>query len=176
MKITLLLSLLIFFPAFLMGCEPPETEEKNRMPNYAFFEMESDTVSLEEALRNASSENKKVLLEIYTEWCGYCRKMANETYPDNGVQKALNEYFYYVRLDAESDEQVFFGGKSLTKRQLAIELGATGYPTTVFLTPEGEPLGMQPGFIDARTFEKLLVYVAKDAYQHTSFQDFSLDS
>jgi thioredoxin-related protein len=173
MKFSFFISILVLLPAFLTGCEPPKDE--TRMPNYAFVEFEAETVSLEVAIQRAAEDDKKILVDIYTDWCGFCRKMLNETYPTSEVQTALENYYHYVRLDAESNDRVTYMGRTVTKRELAVQLGATGFPTTVFLTSKGEPLGMQPGFIDAPTFERLLVYVAKDAYQTTSFDEFTID-
>lgn len=164
---------LLLMPALLSGCAPSETSE--RIPNYDFAEAELNDIPLEEAIAKAVQNDKKVVIDVYTDWCGYCRRMRNETYPAQSVQNALDEYYYFVRLNAESDEVVTYGGQRVSKRNLAVQLGATSYPTTVFLNNKGEPLGMQPGFLEADMFEKLLVYVGRDAYEHTAFEDFTIE-
>lgn len=175
MKQSVLILFFIFLPAVLSGCEPNSNQMQNRMPSFAFVEHEMPSISLEEALQKAAQDDKKILIDVYTDWCSYCRKMTNETYPDLKVQRALEEYFHYVRLDAESNQRVTFQGRTFSMRELAIQLGATGFPTTVFLASNGDPIGMQPGFIDARMFERLLVYVATEAYTNTSFDAFTID-
>lgn len=135
--------------------------------NYDFW------VTIEEAQEKAYDEGKYIILDVYTEWCGYCRRMNQETYADDRVQNALNDYFYPVRINAESDREVTFLNESYTMRELAMQLGATSYPTTVFLSPEGEPIAVQPGFIEANRFHKMLSFVGSESYQTTTFEEYS---
>jgi len=172
---TALIVIFLFIPTLLSGCEPNHNQMQNRMPSFAFVEHEMPHVTLEEALKQAAEDEKKILIDVYTDWCSYCRKMANETYPDLRVQRALEDNFHYVRIDAESSQRVVYQGRTFSMRELAIQLGATGFPTTVFLASNGDPIGMQPGFIDARMFERLLLYVASEAYRTTTFDAFSID-
>ena len=168
-----LLSIALIF--LIASCGQPESQNSDRMPNFPFEETELEHVPLEKAIQLATETNKKVLIDVYTDWCGYCRKMANEVYPTKAVQDAIEEYFIYVRLDAESSERVNYNGHNLSKQQLAAEFGVTGFPTTVFLSEDGSPLGSQPGFMEAAMFSKLLVYVGSDAYTHTPFDQFTIE-
>jgi thioredoxin-related protein len=152
-------------PEEFLGGEAPE-------PENAF----KDWISIEQAVSQASRENKKILVDVYTDWCGYCKKMKSETYTENRVQSAISENFYAVKINAESGEMINYGGEQISMQEFAMNLGVTSFPTTIFLTPDGEPLGFQPGFIDSETFERLLVYVGDDVYdQDVPFNEFTLD-
>lgn len=173
--------LFLTLPVLLLACNPPEIERRipseflggeRIAPENAF----TGWIGLEEAITSARASDKKILIDVYTDWCGYCKKMEAETYTRNRVQAAINEHFYAVRINAESSRKVNYLGQEMSMSEFAMGLGVTGFPTTIFLTHEGEPLGFQPGFIDFNTFERLLVYVGTEAYERNiSFDQFTLD-
>jgi thioredoxin-related protein len=128
--------------------------------------------SMEEAQILAASDGKKILVDVYTVWCGYCRKMAAETYPNAAVKQKVDEYFHLVRLDAEGSKDITFNGEVMKESELAAILGVASFPTTIFIQPDGEPLGMQPGFMEASMFGNLLGFVGSDAFRTRSFEDY----
>ena len=130
-------------------------------------------VSMETAERKAFDEGKYMVLDIYTEWCGFCRRMNQETYADERVQDALDRYYYPVRINAESAENVIFQGNSYEMRDLAAEFAVRSYPTTVFISPEGETVAAQAGFIEAETFYRMLSFVGSESYRNKTFQQYS---
>ena len=101
---------------------------------------------------------------------GTAEKMAAETYPNQAVRSEVDAHFYTVRLDAESDERIVFNGESVAMKDLATELGVSSFPTTVFISAEGQPIGLQPGFMDATMFSSLLGFVGSDAYRNQTFE------
>jgi len=130
-------------------------------------------VSLEEAQHQALDKGRYILLDVYTEWCGFCRRMIRETYADKRVQEALDQYFYPVRIDAESLRMVTFQGQSYSMQDLALAFGVQSFPTTIFLNPQGEPVALQPGFIEAERFHKMLSFVGSESYRTQTFQQFT---
>jgi thioredoxin-related protein len=170
MKKIIMTLFLLFFATFLVACEDPNPEV--RTPNYAFIEFQEEYLPLEEAIVKAYENDKKVLIDIYTDWCGFCRRMQHEVYPSKLVQEVIENYYYYVRIDAESSDMVTFRGETMTKRNFARALGATSYPSTVFLDSRGDPIGMQPGFMEAKQFSEILAFVGSDAFNKMSFEEF----
>lgn len=168
-QITMTLILLIF-STFLFACEDPNPEI--RTPNYAFVEFDLEYLALEEAITKAYENDKKVLIDVYTDWCGYCRRMQHEVYPSKLVQDVIEDYFYYVRIDAESTDMVTFNGERMTKQHFARALGATSYPSTVFLDSRGQPIGMQPGFMEAKQFSSILAFVGSDSFTQMTYEEF----
>lgn len=129
--------------------------------------------SLQESQRKAEQNGKWVLVDVYTEWCGYCRQMYQETYTDEKVLDNLNEYFHVTRINAESDENIRFNGQEMSMEQFAAEFGVTSYPTTIIIDSDGEPFAVQPGFIEADEFADILTYVGTEAYEEVSFDEYS---
>ncbi|MEM6845965.1 MAG: thioredoxin fold domain-containing protein [Bacteroidota bacterium] len=113
-------------------------------------------LTIEEAQELAEENPKKVIMDVYTDWCGWCKKMDKTTFADEEVAAYVNENFYAVKLKADSNDKVTFKGQEFTKGELARALRVTGYPTVVFFD---ESLGrFQPvsGFRPADDFLKLL--------------------
>lgn len=91
---------------------------------------------------------KPVFIEMYTDWCTYCKKMEKEVFPEPAIAQILNDDFYAVSFNAESNEEVFFNGlnwqrsSSESFHSLALLFKpanvAFAPPMLVFLSPELE--------------------------------------
>jgi thiol:disulfide interchange protein len=78
-------------------------------------------------LNEAQKQNKPVFIDIYTTWCGPCKQMARQAFPDAKVGEKFNANFISYQLDAERGEGV----------QIARKYTVTAYPTTLFVSPDG---------------------------------------
>lgn len=127
---------------------------------------------LETALKSAKANDKKVLIDVYAEWCPYCEKMHTEVYTVSDIIEAVNEYYYLVKINIESDNIVNYLGNKMPERDFATMLKSSSLPSTYFMNGNGELLGMQPGLLPADVFEDLLHFVGSDAYESTTFDEF----
>jgi len=125
-----------------------------------------------EGIAEAKKTNKKVLIDVYTNWCSWCKKMDASTYSDKDVAKYLSQRYVLIKLNAESDKKLYYKDKQYTERELAGAFGITGYPSTLFLKSDGEPITIYPGFADAQTFKQVLSFIAEDHYLTKKFQDY----
>jgi uncharacterized protein YyaL (SSP411 family) len=100
--------------------------------------------SYEEGMAVSRIEKKKVFLHFYADWCGYCRKMAQDTFQDSAVVAYLNKNFIPVRVNTDREQQT------------AADYGVMGLPFTVFLTDRGEPIAGRAGYIPADTMLMML--------------------
>jgi thioredoxin-related protein len=133
---------------------------------------EVDWKTLSKAQELAKENNKKVMLFAEAEWCGYCKKMYSEVFPQQTVQDSLHKYFYPVKVDIESDGDIEFNGNSLTERELARKFRVSSTPTFIFLNQDGEIIGHQPGFLPANIFDKLVAFVGADLTGEQSFKKY----
>lgn len=138
--------------------------------------------SLEEAQEMQKQDPKPIFVDVYTDWCGWCKKMDRETFSDKEVASYMMAHFYPVKFDAESKEPVTFQGKTYTNRQkthdLAIALlnGRLGYPSVVFINEENLLVQAVPGFKQAGDMLGMLEYYASKQYEKgISLQDFLSD-
>lgn len=124
------------------------------------------------AQRQASEHGKLVLIDFYTDWCGYCKRMDKEVYPDESVKSTISEYFIPVKINAESKAAVTFNETELTMEQLAYAFRVSSYPSTAFVNAEGQVITVVPGFMPAENFNDLLEFIGSDAWQTQSFDEF----
>lgn len=132
-----------------------------------------EPIPLKQALELAQKDGKKILVDVFATWCPYCQRMHSEVYPSVGVQKAISDYFLWVKIDVESDKKVNYHGEEMTQAEFATALENQNVPTAYFLNSEGAILGKQPGYLEQNVFVNLLNFVGSDAYLDQSFQDYT---
>ena len=127
----------------------------------------------DKGLKDAASARKYSFVDVYTQWCGYCKLLEKNTLTSEAVQKELDKHFVSIKLDAESDEPVNWMGKHLTQRELATHWGVEGFPTMLFLNSKGEIIGSFPSYAEADLMINLLKYISSGARERkVSFEDY----
>jgi thioredoxin-related protein len=149
--------------AFLLGCQGSESKT---------LATELSWKSFDEGANLAKTEHKKVLVDVYTDWCTWCKKMDREVYTNEQVAKALKASYVVVKLNAESSKQLTYNGNSFTETQLARAMGVTGYPTTLFLDSDAKPITKVAGFIPGKDFVNIVRFIGEDYYKTTTYQDY----
>jgi thioredoxin-related protein len=129
--------------------------------------------SFDEGVLLAKQQNKKIIVDVYTDWCSWCKKMDKEVYASPSVMSVLSSSYIAVKLNAESSSRsLTFKGKTLTEEQFAASAGVTGYPTTLFLDASANPITVLPGFVPAERFVPILKYIGDNHYQSISFEEY----
>ncbi|MFA4838455.1 MAG: thioredoxin family protein [Candidatus Neomarinimicrobiota bacterium] len=122
--------------------------------------------SFNEGILKAKKENKHIVIDFYTDWCGWCKKMDKETFSAPAVEKYLFENFVPIRINAENaTEKLQFQGKTYTPVQLTRAFQVTGYPSIALLTPGSEVVAVIPGYIEKDMFMNLLRYMKSESYK-----------
>jgi len=127
----------------------------------------------DKGLKDAAAGKKYGFVDVYTDWCGYCKLLESKTLHAQTVMDELEKNFVSVKLNAESDEVVTYKGKKITQRELAGIWGVEGFPTMLFLNSKGEIIGSFASFAEADLMLKLLKYISSGAREKkVSFEDF----
>jgi len=127
-------------------------------------------ISFEDLEDSLDARPKKVFIDFYTDWCVYCRKMDKAVFTKPEVIKLLNEEYYAVRFDAESDSAFVFGGRTFANDQigksrnplhqiaqlLAQRDGQFSAPTLVVLDTEFKVTARYFQYMDSRKLLKAL--------------------
>lgn len=139
--------------------------------------------SIEEAVQLASENPRVLVIDVYTDWCGWCKRMDADTFSDPAVAELMNKHFYPVKLNAEGKEDVVIGDRTFKfvdngrrgyhEIAAVVTKGRLSYPTISYVDGQGRVLEASPGYKNAEQFKVYLAYYKEEAYLTESFQDFS---
>jgi thioredoxin-related protein len=138
--------------------------------------------SIEEAVMLAAREPRVLVIDVYTDWCGWCKRMDATTFSDPDVAAVMNKHFYPVKLDAEGKEDITIGdrvfryvdngGRGYHEIAAVVTKGRLSYPTISYVDANGRVLEASPGYKTADQFKVYLSYYSGEAYKTESFQEF----
>lgn len=136
----------------------------------------------QEATERMKKEPRKIMIDVYTDWCGWCKRMDATTMKDETVSQIVTEDYYAVKMDGEYKEDIEFMGRTYKYvgqgrrgyHELPAELmnGKMSYPTLVFLNEKYEVIQPLPGYQQARDLEVILAYFGGDFHKTTNWNDF----
>lgn len=138
-------------------------------------------------LKEAQEKNKEVqkpfIIDIYTDWCGWCKHMMRTTYSNEGIAGYINTNFYPVKFNAETKDTIEYNGKIYkptskdpkTPHELAIKfLGSSlSYPSTMFVTNNFEFNLLSQGFVEDKKLEPLLIFMVENAWRNSVYDEFN---
>lgn len=108
----------------------------------------------------AKKSNKIVLVDAYTDWCGWCKKMDKDTYTNPKIIGILNKDFVVIKFNPEIKDAVYeLEGQKVSGRELFAQLTqgkSTGFPTTYFIEPNKKQIQIAAGYLGPDDFEKVL--------------------
>lgn len=138
-------------------------------------------LTLGEAQKLCKDNPKTILVDVYTDWCVWCKKMLAGTFSDPFIVNYINANFYPVRFNAESHDSIRYQDTlykstqigARAPHQLAIKLlnGRLSYPTIVYIDKEGRRSPVA-GYYDSQHIMPILVYFAEDINRSTAYPDF----
>ena len=142
-------------------------------------------VSLEEAMTLQKKDPKKIMIDMYTNWCGPCKLLDKNTFHNKDVVDYVNENYYAVKFNAEGNETVNFKGKKYVNpnydpakanrrnsaHQLTSYFQVRAYPTIVYLDENGEFIAPIKGYQKPQQIELYLKMFANDDYKKLTTQD-----
>lgn len=177
----------------------PETQHQPVLSGVAIEATTADTIAwmsladvnkvVEKNIKkNKVKEEKLIIVDFYTDWCGWCKKLDSDTYTNAEVVRLMNTYFYSVKFDAESRDSVQFANKSYSfiargsrgTNGFAVEMatrpgGKLGYPTITIISPLGEKIAVEGGYKDPVKMTLFLTYYGEGHYKTKDFNTFQAE-
>ncbi len=137
-------------------------------------------LTVEQAEEKMKTEPKKVYVDVYTDWCYWCKVMEKNTFSNQELVKYMNENYYCIHLDAESKKPYTFKGKQYglasnsRTNELAVEWlrGQLSYPTSIFFDEGFANPQPVPGYLEVPTFEMIAKYIFENKHKSMPFEKY----
>ncbi|WP_142785187.1 thioredoxin family protein [Changchengzhania lutea] len=141
---------------------------------------EINWVSLEEALELQKKSPKKIMMDVYTNWCGPCKLLDRNTFQNKDVANYVNTHYYAVKFNGEGNESFTYkdnvfsnpnynpakANRRNSAHQFASYLRVNAYPTIIFFDEKGDVIVPLPGYRTPPQLELYLKMFKND--EHTS--------
>lgn len=134
-------------------------------------------MSMDEALAAQKETPKKIIMDVYTVWCGPCKLMDKNTFSNKDVIDYINEHYYAVKFNAEGTEEITFEDFTYTNPNyqegrkgrnathfFADALKLSGYPSLVFFEDNGSLIQAVPGYKTPKELEIFLKMIKTNDY------------
>ena len=137
-------------------------------------------LTFEEAEKLDSTDHRPFLIDVYTDWCGWCKRMNATTFSNPAIAQYVNANFYPIRFDAETSDTVKYRGKDYKSNgkvnELAVKLleGQLSYPTIVYIDRDTNAMPI-PGYMEPKDIEPLLVYFSENVSRNSDPDSFRKD-
>jgi outer membrane protein OmpA-like peptidoglycan-associated protein len=166
---------LIILPLLLLMLSTAYSQSSDKIHWYSF----------EEAVKLNQIKPKKVFIDIFTDWCGWCKQLDKTTFTDPVIIKLMNENFYAVKLNAERKDTVVFNGYAFINpnpagprsvHQLASSMlkGRMMYPSMVFMDDSMRIISTVQSYLKPQELEPILAYIGRGNYKTMTYDTFKL--
>ena len=130
-----------------------------------------------------NNNGKKIIIDLYTDWCGWCKVMDRNTFTNPDVIDHINNNFVPVKFDAEYQNSVVFnknsynfvksGRKGINELAYYLTNGNLSYPMTVFLDENYNLITLLPGYHKPNFYNLVLKYIGEDYWKDMSWDEYS---
>ena len=163
--VILFAALLVISSFTVIGDEPKKTQ--------------INWMTMQEAVDANKTVPKKMFFDVYTDWCGWCKRMDATTFQHTQIVEYMNKNFYAVKFNAESNKEITINGKKYTKKnrthEFAVEMlqGKLSYPSFAIYDESKSNIGIVQGFKSAQDLEKILNYFGTNTHKKQSWVEYS---
>ena len=147
---------------------------------------EINWLTIEEAEAANKNEPRKILIDVYTDWCGWCKKMDVTTFKDKSIIEYLNKEFYCVKLDGEDKDTLVFKGvefnfvnkgrRGYNELAAGFLKGKMSYPSLVFLDEDLVVLQVMRGYRTVNELLPIITFLGDNIYKEKGWTDFMTET
>lgn len=146
---------------------------------------EINWVTLEEAIALQKKTPKKIMMDVYTNWCGPCKMLDKNTFHNADVVEYVNKNYYAVKFNGEGNDVINYKDKKFSNpnydpakanrrnsaHQLARYLQISAYPTIVFFDEKSEVIAPIRGYQQPKQLELYLKLFKNDDHKDIKTQE-----
>ncbi|MGD2033704.1 MAG: DUF255 domain-containing protein [Bacteroidales bacterium] len=142
-------------------------------------------LTFEDAIEMTRKEPRKIMIDVYTDWCGYCKVMDRNTFSNKYIARYLNESYYPVKFNAEQKEEITFnektykyvaqGSRGFHELAAALLNGQLSYPSIVFLDEQIRIIHVQKGYVQAKPFDEIIKFIGGNHFKTESWDEWRAD-
>lgn len=142
-------------------------------------------LTFEEALALQKKEPKKIMMDVYTNWCGPCKLLDKNTFQNPDVAKYVNDNYYAVKFDGEGNETIKYKDRQYANKgfkpelasrrnsvhDLTLALQVNAYPTIIFFDEKADMIFPLKGYQAPQQLELYLKMFLNDKHKEMKTQD-----
>ena len=146
---------------------------------------EINWLTLEKAIELQKKSPKKIMIDVYTSWCGPCKMLDKNTFHNADVVKYVNANYYAVKFNAEGNESVNYKGKTYSNpgynpelanrrnssHELSRYLQIQAFPTLVFMDEKADVIAPIRGYQTPPQLELYLKMFKDDKHKELDTQE-----
>ncbi len=137
-------------------------------------------MSFEDAVKASEKNPKKMYIDVYTAWCGWCKRMDATTFSNDTVADYMMKNYYCVKLDAETRDTIYFREKmfvykpELKANEIALSMlsGKMGYPSAVFFDEKFNLLTVVQSYLTPPQIMPMLKYFGENIYLNKTWEEY----
>lgn len=142
-------------------------------------------VTIEEAIELQKTAPKKIIMDVYTNWCGPCKMLDKNTFQNEDVANYINEHYYAVKFNGEGNSSVTYKDQSFgnpgynpskansrnSAHEFARYLKVNAYPTMVFFDEQANYITPVTGYLKPQQLELYLKLFKSDKHKEMTTQE-----
>lgn len=99
-------------------------------------------LDINEDIKEAAAEGKRLLITMEVKGCGYCRKMHEVNFREPKIVDYLTKHFHHVQINTQGAREVTdANGETMTEKEYVARLRLRGTPKIVFYAPPADAKG-----------------------------------
>ena len=126
---------------------------------------------------------RRVIVDIFTDWCGWCKKLDKDVYENPIIASYINQHFYALKLNAEKEGPIYFKNDSFklepnSPRKLTHKLATflmnnrSAYPTTALLDEKLNIYSSIPGYMEPKEYDAVLHYFVGNVHLKQTWEEY----